>query len=124
MGSFKDFFNKIEVIEIVFDVEVILEHQQYKKIPKTQNTYRIDKANTATLTQDHAHVYASKNNQIYSVNKDGSGHDGYSGYEIPKKHAVYFRSIGFEIALNNILESIDLNIIDSYFKVYKIIDNY
>ena len=32
----------------------------------------------------HLHVYDG-NNQIFAINKDGTGHDGYHGYVIPNK---------------------------------------
>lgn len=121
MKTFKEFYNEIEVTEVTLSDEQLLENKQYQRIPKTQKTYRIDKANTSTLTQDHAHVYASKNNQIYAVNIDGSGHDGNHGYEISKKDAEYFRGLGFDISVDNILESLELEMINSGFKMYRVI---
>lgn len=123
MTTFKEFINEIEVVKVDLRDELLLEHDKYQKIPKTQRTYRIDKANTSSLTQDHAHVYASKNKQIYAVNIDGSGHDGNHGYEIPKRDAEYFRTIGFDIAQTNILENLDYSLVDAKYKVYALIVN-
>lgn len=96
-------------------LSIALEHQTYKLIPGTRNSYRVDPQNTNTTTQRHVHVYAKPNgagNQLYSVNLDGSGHDGSSGTLIPVGHAEYFRSIGFTIPDNLALESIDIDGLD------------
>ena len=41
------------------------------------------------------------------MNIDGSGHDGSSGTAIPASHADFFRSKGYAIPDDNILESLD-----------------
>ena len=87
-----------------------LEHQTYKNIPGTVNSYRYDSANTTTGTQGHFHVFAKRNGkgeQLYAVNMDGSGHDGSSGTTISRKQADYLRSKGVQVPLNLTLESID-----------------
>ena len=67
------------------------------------------KGNTNTNTKDHAHTYAKakgRGKQLYSVNRDGTGHDGSKGIKIPNSHADFFRDeLGFSIPANNILES-------------------
>jgi hypothetical protein len=91
-------------------LEKIYEHQAYKGIPGTSQSYRQDAANTNTKTEKHAHVYAKLNGdgkQLYAVNVGGSGHDGSSGTEIPKKHADHFRSLGYDIPETNILETLN-----------------
>ena len=45
--------------------------------------------------------------KLYAVNIDGSGHDGSSGTAIPASHADFFRSKGYAIPDDNILESLD-----------------
>jgi len=90
----------------------LLEYQVYKRIPKTSNYYRLDNGKINKSTLKHAAVYANsegKGKELYAVNIDGSGHDGSSGKEIPKRHADHFRNIGFTIADNNILENLYLN---------------
>ena len=87
----------------------LFEHQTYKNIPGTKNSYREDPGNTNTMTSKHSHVYARQKgmgSQLYSVNIDGSGHDGSSGIEIPSTHADFFRNRGYNIPGNNILESL------------------
>lgn len=87
-----------------------LEHHTYKTIPGTRNSLRVDSENTNTMTQRHVHVYAKPNGggkQLYSVNLDGSGHDGSSGKVIPASHADHLRNLGFTIPDNLALESLD-----------------
>lgn len=90
----------------------LFEHEIYKRIPGTSNSYRQDSTNINTLTQRHSHTYAKLNgrgNELYSVNFDGSGHDGSSGIQIPSAHADFFRSNGYKIKADNILESLDID---------------
>lgn len=47
--------------------------------------------------QKHIHVYAKNGTELYSLNIDGTAHDGYHGVQIPDVEADYFRSKGFEI---------------------------
>ncbi|WP_431475210.1 hypothetical protein RVM24_07685 [Marinobacter sp. KM021] len=108
MKSFKDFLKEKDGTMRLMD---LFEHKTYKNIPGTKCSYREDPANTNTMTQKHAHTYAKpkgRGRQLYSVNLDGSGHDGSSGTEIPRAHADYFRAKGYEIDTSNILESLDL----------------
>ncbi len=124
MMSFEEFLNEkeqvvadkgqtIHIIHISDSGENLLEHQTYKKISGTNQSYREDSANTNSKTQQHVHVYAKlkgQGNQLYSVNMDGTGHDGNHGKKIPKKHADYFREKGYNIDQNNILENQNLDI--------------
>ena len=113
MISFKEFFSR----KLFFESSggLLFEHEIYKIIPGTKNSYRRDAGNTSTLTQQHCHIYAKPKGggkELYSVNFDGSGHDGSSGIEISSSHAEFLRDQGFKIALNNILEcvsSLDLD---------------
>jgi len=89
-----------------------LEHSTYKIIPKTRNSYRQDAQNTNTKTQRHAHVYAKPNGKgkhLYSVNIDGTAHDGSSGVVLSSSHAKYFNDLGYEIPSNLTLESMDFS---------------
>ena len=110
--TFREFWadrakNSAPEVVVVQLPNTLLEHGTYKEIPGTKSSYRKDSANTNTNTQQHVHVYAKpkgKGKEIYSLNKDGSGHDGHSGKQIPKAHADYFRSLGYDVKENNILE--------------------
>jgi hypothetical protein len=107
--------SEIQEIQKVKERETLFEHEIYKRVANTMCSYRQDSANTASMTQKHVHVYAKacgKGKELYSVNQDGSGHDGYSGIEIPREHADFFRKKGFEINANNILESLNLDNLD------------
>ena len=105
--SFKDFLKEKQIVEEL----MLFEHIIYKQIDGTRNSYRQDTGNTNNMTITHSHVYAKLNGsgkELYSVNIDGTGHDGYRGTEIPSKHADFFRSKGYEIKADNILECLFL----------------
>lgn len=111
MKRFKEFKAELERNKAIEKLTLMLEHEVYKRIPGTANSYRQDASNTNTQSQRHTHVYAKLNGggkELYSVNTSGSGHDGSSGTEIPSTHANFFRSKGYDIPLNNILESLSL----------------
>ncbi len=112
MKTFKQFLAESEAI---LQRVQLLEHVAYKLIPGTKNKYRTDSGNTNTKTIEHSHIYAKSKGggpELYSVNIDGSGHDGSSGKAIPPSHADYFRSLDYKISTNNILESFALEEID------------
>lgn len=112
MKSFKDYVKETERKRALAEAVDLFEHETYKSIPGTANSYRKDPVNTTTLTQQHVHVYAKKNGggkELYSANIDGSGHDGSSGYAVPAKHAEYLRGLGYSIPIDNVLECISLN---------------
>lgn len=116
MKSFKQFLAESEKIDEAISQRVqLFEHETYKRIPGTKNSYRTDSGNTNTKTIKHSHVYAKPKgcgSELYSVSIDGSGHDGSSGKAIPSSHADHFRSLGYEINPNNILESLEFGDID------------
>ena len=115
MNTFKQFLAEGKRSEAIAELSNLFEHEVYKKIPGTTNSYRQDSANTNTKTQKHSHVYAKQRGggeHLYAVNVDGSGHDGSSGTHIPAGHAEHFRSLGYEINLDNVLESIELEQIE------------
>ena len=117
----KDIFDRVDRL-LEKDLMDLFEHQTYKNIPGTISSYREDPANTNTMTNKHAHVYAKpkgKGSQLYSVNKDGSGHDGSSGTEIPSSHAKFFRNKGYSIPDKNILENLVLSKTDK--DIYELI---
>lgn len=109
--------------ERLAELSLGLERHTYQNIPGTCNSFRIDSANTNTITERHAHVYAKPNGngkELYSVNMSGKGHDGSKGTRIPKKHAEFFNEIGFVI-VNLTLESLDyskMNLSDYKFCVF------
>ena len=110
MISFKEFY--INVSPNQMQSKLLLEYECYKLIPKTNKYYREDPCNTSTKTERHAHIYArpkGDGKELYAVNINGKGHDGSKGIVIPSLHAEYFRSIGYNIPVTNILESIELD---------------
>ena len=119
MQSFKEFSAYLEKTKELIN---LFEHKTYKNIPNTKNSYREDPCNTNTMTIKHAHVYAKpkgEGTEIYSVNIDGSGHDGSSGIKIPNSHADFFRKQGYSIPDSNILESMILS--ESFSEEYELL---
>jgi len=103
-------FEEFMLEDIKLKKILLCEHKIYKNINGTKKSYREDSENTNSNTQKHVHVYAKRNGngkELYSVNIDGTGHDGSRGKEISKKEADFFRDKGYKINLNNLLESID-----------------
>jgi|GEM_PF-4137684 len=90
------------IIPIRVSNEIILEYKQYKNIPGTTKTYRIDAANTNTMTQKHIHVFYD-GKQLYAINVDGTSHDG-SKYILSKKDQSFLKDMGFTVPKDGILE--------------------
>ncbi|HEY0681789.1 MAG TPA: hypothetical protein VGD45_05640 [Steroidobacter sp.] len=87
--------------------EVILEWDPYQSIPGRKETYREDKASTHKHPKKHVHVFAGrgkKRKQLYSINEDGTGHDGSRGKRVDDAIADFFRSKGYTIPEDNILK--------------------
>jgi hypothetical protein len=105
MKTFQEYLaEKEKVVEAVVAKINLFEHEIYKRIPNTQNSYRADPGNTNTKTLNHSHVFAKqkgRGKELYSINVDGSGHDGSSGTQLSDKHADHFRCLGYEIPLDN-----------------------
>lgn len=109
----KDDEQVINIFELSVSHGGLLEHQTYKPILGTKQSYREDSANTNSKAQQHVHVYAKlkgRGKELYSVNIDGTGHDGNHGKEISSTHADFFRGKGYMIRANNIVENKDLDI--------------
>jgi len=113
MGKFKMFVSdSAKQEETVANRVLLFEHEKYKPIPGSVNSYRTDAGKTTTKTIRHSHIYAKpkgRGKKLYAVNIDGSGHDGSKGRSIPSTHADYFRSLGYSINANNILETLLLH---------------
>jgi hypothetical protein len=116
MKTFKEFLLESKNEDRAFRESILLfEHEVYKRIPDSRNSFREDPGNTNTMTLRHSHVFAKpkgRGKELYAVNIDGSGHDGSSGTRISALHADHFRSLGYEIPETNILESLDLDSLD------------
>jgi hypothetical protein len=113
--SFIEFCEQEDALAVAVARIELFEHETYKLIPKTNNSYRIDPSNVSAKSLRHAHVYAKPKGlgqQLYVANVDGTGKDGFSGTPIPARHADFFRSMGFEIKSDNILERMQLTSLD------------
>lgn len=99
----EDCFKKIERNIYAYDNTKAL----FEMISGTNQSYVIHKMDTLSNTIKYAHVYAKpkgKGGQLYSIRVDGKGHDGSSGYQMPKKHREHFEKLGFKIPEKGILE--------------------
>jgi len=83
-------------------------HGNWKNI-RGPYRYRIDGPHESSTGQRHIHVY-KKNNELFALNWDGSGHDNSRGTEIPKKVYDHLSSNHQDLKLpdNRIIESISL----------------
>lgn len=94
--------------------QILLEFAQYKPIPGTKKSYRIDKQSTFTHVQKHAHVFEKPNGEgkeLYAVNMDGSGHDG-SKYPMTPHEINFFKDLGFNIPDDGLIESVSFDSLD------------
>lgn len=107
--TFKEYYEQVRrelEIRSKFPRELLYEAKVYKRIPGKNASYRQDSANPAKRVDRHVHVYAKQNGkgkELYSVDINGKGHDGFSG-AIPKAHADFFRSKGYKIPEKIIIE--------------------
>lgn len=95
-------------------VELITEHELYKKFEKSTNRYRKDAAQLHIPAQEHFHIVPGNSTaEIYSVNQDGTAHHrDNKGYVVPKKEASELRKLGVQIPENRILENYELSVLD------------
>jgi hypothetical protein len=83
---------KLEIpLLILSNKSILREHELYKSIPKSTFNFRIDKAYPQFNIQRHIHIYDKKGNEIYSVNFDGTGHDGYHNELLSNTIADFFK---------------------------------
>lgn len=91
----------------ILEIALNLEHQVYSRVPGTSNTYRRNSEHTHTPALRHAHVYAKQNGgkkKLFSVGLDDS--DDAAPQVIPSEHADFFRGNGYDVRLNNTLETV------------------
>lgn len=96
------------VIHIWIDPEELQEinEAKYKGTPLGGSySVQLHQAHSS-VGQKHLHVY-SKNNQLFSLNKDGSAHDQSHGVRIPNKvaSAIQKQFPAFALPKDNIIES-------------------
>jgi hypothetical protein len=94
-------------IDIEYKDDEFILLQEAKKYAELGGKYsaRFDKAHVPNA-KDHIHVLV-KNDTIYSINADGTGHDGSTGIRIHNNVADAIRNIFPMITIpsNNIIES-------------------
>lgn len=96
------------VVHIWFDSEELQEinEAKYKGTPLSGSYSAQSHQAHSSVGQKHLHVYC-KNNQLFSLNKDGSAHDQSHGVRIPNKvaSAIEKQFPAFSLPKNNIIES-------------------
>ncbi|WP_428224504.1 hypothetical protein [Flavobacterium sp.] len=101
------FYKDDKVLIFLHEIEQQLILEQKDKGTKITGAYSYKKHQPRNNKgQYHIHVY-KKDNQIFSMNADGSGHDGYSGTRIPND--VYYilkqQLKGFKFPPDQIIEN-------------------
>jgi len=110
------------------NVNLLLEHESYKKFQKTNNRYSFHSENPNIPVKGHYHIYPSNSKkELYAVNIDGSAHHKRNrGYTVPSREADELRKLGVKIPSNNIVESKEFVFTESeddkYFFAYVVID--
>jgi len=119
MMSFSQFVQRRDLGWLTFSVEhytvhvlfsegewALLNEGKHRALPLGgQYSAQLHKAHSP-VGQDHLHVYA-KNKQIFSINKDGSAHDGSHRVRIPNRVADEISRVlpGFTLPPGNLIES-------------------
>jgi len=95
-------------IDWVANSELLTEWERYKKIPKTNLTYRYDAGMGVAGMEDHIHVYlGNSKNQVYAINRPGTFHDG-TYAKLSSREIKFLKSIGFTPPKDGLLEWIVL----------------
>jgi hypothetical protein len=102
------------IIHILFDSSTtsVLTEAKHKGTPLDgQYSAQLHSAHSS-VGQQHIHVY-EKNNQLFSLNKDGTAHDASHQTQIPNKvaNAIKSKFPDFNLPPNNFIESAPTNIL-------------
>ncbi len=90
--------------------QMLLEHNIYQRFGDTKLYYRLDKGNNAPGQQRHIHVFKDEKGriQLFSINFDGSKHDG-SQHQLTSKEQRALSALGIPVPQNGLLECEVLN---------------
>jgi len=120
---------ELDPIEDEEDIQLLLEHDEYKQFQKTTNRYVYHAPNANIPVMGHYHVYPARGKkELYAVNViDGTAHHKvHRGHTIPRKEADELRSMGVNIPDNNILEAVEYDyeeeLTDDYYTFHIVID--
>ena len=96
--------NKLERVP-----QMLLEYNIYQRFGDTKLYYRLDKGNNALGQQRHIHVFRDSKGriQLFSINFDGTKHDG-SHYQLSTKEQAALTSLGIPVPPNGLLECEDI----------------
>lgn len=97
----------IQIIIETEEIELLLEHENYKEFRKSNHLYYFHPEDKNIPVKAHYHVVDRKTKkEIYAVNTDGTAHHRKNkGFEVPKKHAKELSTLGVNFKAKNILES-------------------
>lgn len=90
--------------------QMLVEHNIYQRFGDTKSYYRLDKANNAPGQQRHIHVFKDDKGriQLFSINFDGTKHDGYQR-QLTSKEQSALTALGIPVPPNGLLECEDMN---------------
>lgn len=85
---------------------IVEKKDKFPQIPGTRYSFRKDNPRgiPGPGNQQHIHIYAPDNKQLFAINIDGSAHDGCHGAKIPEEIAKFLISKGFNVPENRIIE--------------------
>lgn len=87
--------------------ELIIERKDhFPQIPGTRYTFRKDnpRGTPGPGNLKHIHIYAPNNKELFSINIDGSAHDGCHGAKIPEDIVTFLTQLGYQVPANRIIE--------------------
>lgn len=99
--------DKIRKIIFVFE-NTPLQEAKYISVPKTTKYARYDSGNSNTSTQDHLHLFSKNGKELYSINRNGTKHDG-SKAKLSSKEIDFLTKQGFNVPDDGLLESISID---------------
>lgn len=98
----------VPVLDIPMQADgLILEKKDmFSQIPGTRYSFRKDKPRgiPGPGNQQHIHIFAAGNKELFAINIDGTAHDDSHGAKIPKDVATFLKSSGFSVPDNRIIE--------------------
>lgn len=97
---------QLEGIEGIHGELIVEKKDKFPQIPGTRYSFRKDKPRgiAGPGNQQHIHIYAPDNTQLFAINIDGTAHDGCHAAKIPEEIAAFLISKGYKVPENRIIE--------------------
>lgn len=85
---------------------IVEKKDKFPQIPGTRYSFRKDNPRgiSGPGNQQHIHIYAPDNTQLFAINIDGTAHDGCHGAKIPEDVAQFLLSKGYKVPEDRIIE--------------------